>query len=64
MAAAIVADCGADVFGNGIEVADQFIGRFAGQFGMLLDGGIQILYVGTMMHVVVQSHRLLIDDGF
>ena len=23
-----------------------------------------ILYVGTMMHVVVQGHRLLVDGGF
>ena len=36
----------------------------AGEFGMLLDGGVQILHIGAVVHVVMQSHRLLIDDGF
>ena len=64
VASAIVADRAADVFGNGVEVANEIFGGFAGQFGMLLDGGVQIFHVGAMVHVVVQGHRLLIDDGF
>jgi hypothetical protein len=31
---------------------------------MLFDGGVEILYVGSVVHVVVQGHRLLVDDGF
>ena len=64
VASAVVADGGADVVGHGVEVADEIFGGLAGQVGMLLDGGIQILHVGAVVHVVVQGHRLLIDDGF
>ena len=64
MTSTIVADRGADVFGNCVEVTDEIVGGFVGQFGMLLDGGIQIFYIGAVMHVMVQGHRLLVDGGF
>jgi hypothetical protein len=42
----------------------KIFGGFAGEFGMLFDGGVEILDVGAVVHVVVQGHRLLVDDGF
>jgi len=64
VASGVVADGSADVFGNGVEVADEILSGFAGQVGMLLDGGVQIFHIRAVMHVVVQGHRLLIDGGF
>ena len=64
MAAAVVADGAANVFRDGVEVADQIFGTFAEQLRMLFEGGVEILDVGTVMHVVVQGHRLLVDDRF
>jgi hypothetical protein len=64
VASGIVADGAADVLGNGVEVADEIFGGLAGEVGMLLEGGIQIFHVGAVVHVVMQGHRLLIDDGF
>jgi len=64
VASAIVADGAANVFRDGVEVADEIFGGLAGEFGMLFEGGVQILHVGGVVHVVVKSHRLLIDDGF
>ena len=46
VAAAVIADCGANVL------------------GMFFDCCVEVLDVGTVVHVVVQGHRLLIDDGF
>ena len=64
VASAIVADGAADVFGDGVEVADEIFGGLAGEVGMLLEGGVQILHIGAVVHVVMQRHRLLIDDRF
>ena len=64
VAAAVVADGAANVFGDGVEVADEIFGGLAGEFGMFLNGGVEILHVSGMMHVVMQRHCLLIDDGF
>ena len=63
MASAVVADGSADVFGNCVEVADEILGRLAGELRVLLEGGVQILHICTVVHVVMQSHRLLIDGG-
>ena len=64
MTAGIVADGAADVLGDGVEVADQIFGGLAGELGMLLEGGIQIFHIGAVMQVVMNGHRLFIDDGF
>jgi hypothetical protein len=63
MASAIVADGGADVFGNRIEVANQIFGGFAGELGMLFNRGVQVFHVSAVVHVVMQSHGLLVDRG-
>src|SRR5258706_8882108 len=31
---------------------------------MLFDSSVEILNVGTVMHIVVQGHRLFVDNGF
>ena len=64
VAAGVVADGAANVFGNGVEVFDQFFGGFAGEFGMFFEGGVEILDVGAVMQVVMNGHRLFVDDGF
>jgi hypothetical protein len=64
VAAAIVADGAADVFGNGVQVADQIFGAFLVQFGMLVERRVQVLDVGGVVHVVMQVHRLFVDGGF
>ncbi|SPE28485.1 putative Phosphomannomutase [Acidobacteriia bacterium SbA2] len=64
VASGVVAHGGADVVGDRVQVADEIFGGLAGEFGMLLEGGIQVFHVGAVVHVVVQSHSLLIDDGF
>jgi len=57
VASAIVADGAPDVFGDGVEVADQVFRRFLVQFGMLVEGRVEVLDVGGVMHVVMQVHR-------
>jgi hypothetical protein len=64
VASAIVADGGADVVWNGVEVADEFVSGFVGKIGVLLDGGVEILHIGAVVHIVMQSHGLLVDGRF
>jgi len=64
VASSIVADCASDVFGDRVQVAEQIFGAFLVQFGMLVDGRVQVLDVGGVMHVVMQMHRLFVDGGF
>ena len=64
VASAIVTDGGADVIGDGVEVADEFVGGFIGKIRVLLEGGVEILHIGAVVHVVMQSHGLLIDGRF
>ena len=64
VASAVVADRAANIFGNGIQVAQQILGAFLVQFGMLVERRIQVLDIGGVMHVVVQMHCLFVDGGF
>ena len=64
MASAIVADCAPNVFGNRVQVAEQVFRGFLVQFGMLVQGRVQVLDVGGVMHVVMKMHRFFIDGGF
>ncbi len=63
-ATGIVAHGGANVFGNGVQVADQIGGTFTLQVGMLLQRGVQVVGIGLMMLVVVNLHRLFVDVRF
>jgi len=60
----IVADGRADVFGHGVEVADQVLRRLSRQFRMLFQRSIQVLHISAMVHVVMQRHGLLVNNGF
>ena len=63
MAASVVAHRGANVFRDGIEIANQVFRALGLQVGMFFERGIEVLYVGPVVHVMMQVHRLLIDDG-
>ena len=52
----------ANVFGDRVQVADEVIHRFGGQFRVLGQRGIDVGDVGLVMLVVVQLHGLRIDE--
>src|SRR5579872_94802 len=60
---AVVADRGADVFGDRAEIAKQRFGGLARKLWVLLDGRIEVLHVRGVMLVVVQRHCLRVDRG-
>jgi hypothetical protein len=64
VSAAVVAHGAADVFGHGVEVANQIFGALGLQVGMFLQGRVQIFYVGRVVHVMVQLHGRGVDGGF
>src|SRR5271155_3576216 len=61
VAAAVVADDGADILGNVVDVSQQVLGSVFAEFGVLLDGAIEVIDVGLVMLVVVEMHGLLVD---
>jgi hypothetical protein len=61
--AAIVADSGADVFGNGIQITQQFFGALGLQVGIFFQGCIQIFDIRTVVPVVMQVHSFFVDIG-
>ena len=64
VASAVIADGSSDVFGDGVQVADQIFGTFCVELRMFVQGGVQVLDVSGVMHVVMQMHRLFINGGF
>src|ERR1019366_5246680 len=64
VAAAVVADGAADIFGDGVQVAQEIFRSFLVQLGMLVQCRVEVLHVGGVMHVVMQMHRLFVDGGF
>ena len=64
MAAAIIADCSANVFRHAIQIFQQIVNGFGLQLGMALEGLVQVRDVGAMMFVMVNFHRLRVDVGF
>ncbi len=64
VAAAVVADGAADVFGDGVQVADEIFRSFLVEFGMFVEGRVKVLDIGGVMHVVMQVHRLFVDGRF
>ena len=63
VAAAVVLDDLAHVFGDGAEVLDQVLGRLRAEFGVLLDRAVQVGDVGLVVLVVVQLHGRFVDVG-
>ncbi len=64
VAAAVVADRGADIFWNIIQVAKQVFGRMLRQVRVLFDGSIQVGDIGLMMLVMVELHGRFINVWF
>ena len=52
--AAIVADGSADIFGDRVEVAEQFLDGFVGQFGVFFKGCIQVIGIRTVVRAGCQ----------
>ena len=64
VASAVVANGGANVFRDGVQVAEEILCGFLVQFGMLVEGRVEVLDVRGMMPVVMQVHRFFVDGGF
>ena len=64
VAAAVVAHHAANVLGDGVEVGDEFVDRFGRQRRMAGQSGVHVVDVGLVMLVVVELHRLCIDERF
>ena len=61
-AAGVVADGGTDILRHILEVRHQILESFAVQPGMLVEGGIEVVDVGGVMLVMVQTHGLLVHE--
>ena len=61
MSAAVVAHDRADVFGNGIQIADQIFDRLFLQIGFAFDRVVHVGDVRLMMLGVMDFHRLRVD---
>ncbi len=61
VAAAVVADDGANVFRHAVQIAQQVFSRVFAEVGMLLDGAVERGDVGLVVLVVMQVHRLGVD---
>ncbi len=61
MAAAVIADDGANVFGDRIDVAQQVFEGLLVQLGMFVERSIQVVDVRLVVLAVVNLHRLRVD---
>ena len=64
MAAGIVADGGADVGGEGVEVLKKLFSGLFLEIGMGGEGFVEIVDVSSVVLAVVERHGLGIDVGF
>ena len=64
MAAAVVADGGADFFGNIIQIFHQIFDGFFAKVGIIGDGLVQVRHIGRVMFVVMNLHRSRINVRF
>jgi len=63
VAAAVVADGGADGFGSGVETGEYIFDGLAGEVGGFGDGFVEFGDVGGVVFVVVEFHGLRVDVG-
>ena len=63
VAAAVVLDDFADVFGDGGEVLNELLGGLAAEVGVLFDGAVEVGDVGLVVLVVVELHGRFVDVG-
>ena len=52
----------ADVFRDGVEIADEVVDRFGGERGVIGQGGVHVGDVGLVMLVVVEMHGFSVDE--
>ena len=64
VAAAVVANGAADVRRDRIQVADELLDGFLFEVGLAGDGFVQVCHVGGVVFVVVNFHRLRVDERF
>jgi hypothetical protein len=58
---AVVADSASNIFGDGVQVFEQVFGSLLIELGMFVEGRVEVLDVGSVMHVVMEMHGLFID---
>ena len=63
MAAALVAYRGAGRFRPAAQVGHQFLDGLSGEFGMRGHGGVEVVYIGLVVLVVVQVHGFGVNTG-
>jgi hypothetical protein len=63
VAAAVVADGGADVLGDAVDVAQDVLDLLALPVGVLADGLVQLVRVRLVMAIVVDLHGAGVDVG-
>ena len=64
VAAAVVADRGANVLRHGVDALQQILDALLLQLRVLFERRVQIRHVRRMMLVVMNPHRLLVDVRF
>ena len=64
MAAAIVANSGADIFGDGVQILEQIVDRFILKVGVRLEGFVLICDISSMVLVVMDFHGFGVDVRF
>lgn len=64
VAAAVVLDGGADGFGEGVRIIEEFFERFFLEVGVAGEGFVEIGDVGSVVFVVMDFHCLRVDVGF
>src|SRR5690606_37040444 len=63
-ATTVVLNSGTNIFGHAAEIAYKFFDRFACQFGVFLNRGVEVVGVGRMVLAVMNFHRLSVDMWF
>src|SRR2546430_825881 len=64
VAAAVVTDGGANVFGHGIQIANQIFNGFLRQLRLILKRVVNVGDVSLMMFGVMNFHRARVDVWF
>ena len=62
MASAVVANDAANVFRDGVEIADEVVDGFGGERGVIGQSCIHVGDVGLVMLVVVELHGFNVDE--
>ena len=62
VSSAVVADRGADIFGDFGEVANQIVDGLGGEGRIVGQGGIEVVDVGLVVLAVVDLHGLGVDE--